>query len=90
ALSGNLSFLRVNMYIMFTVDLMHKIELGVWKTLCSHLLRMLGTCNTRLLYELDYRYREVPTFGSSTIRCFLNNCSEMREMVVHNSKDLLQ
>ena len=39
---------------MFVVDLMHEIELGVWKALFVHLLRILDTLG--LLPELDRRY----------------------------------
>lgn len=37
------------------VDLMHEIELGVWKTLFKHLLRILQASNKNLLNELDHR-----------------------------------
>ena len=40
---------------MFVVDLMHEFELGVWKALFTHLLRMLHAVDTSLLNELDYR-----------------------------------
>ena len=34
---------------------MHEFELGVWKALFIHLLRMLFGVNPNLLYELDER-----------------------------------
>lgn len=40
---------------MFVVDLMHEFELGVWKALFIHLLRMLDAFDSRLLDELDLR-----------------------------------
>jgi hypothetical protein len=41
---------------MLVVDLMHEFELGVWKSLFIHLLRMLEATDMTLLNELDRRY----------------------------------
>ncbi len=44
---------------MLVVDLMHEFELGVWKTLFTHLIRLLyaaGDGSDRLVIELDKRY----------------------------------
>jgi hypothetical protein len=44
---------------MLVVDLMHEFELGVWKTLFTHLIRLLyaaGDGTDRLVLELDRRY----------------------------------
>lgn len=35
---------------------MHEFELGVWKALFIHLLRILAAKNPALLHELDQRY----------------------------------
>jgi len=45
------------MYPMFVVDLMHEIELGSWRSLFIHLLRILEQegQGVRLLLELDRR-----------------------------------
>lgn len=40
---------------MFTVDLLHEIEIGVWRSLFIHLLRILH-CGDGLVHELDKRY----------------------------------
>ena len=32
----------------------------------------------------------MPTFGSSTIRCFATNASEMKKLAAHDFEDLLQ
>jgi hypothetical protein len=40
---------------MFVVDLMHEVELGVWKALFIHLLRILETVDKTLVDELDCR-----------------------------------
>lgn len=45
------------MYDMFVVDLMHEIELGVWKDTFTHLLRILRAVEgPKLIHELDRRY----------------------------------
>jgi hypothetical protein len=44
---------------MLVVDLMDEFELGVWKTLFTHLIRLLyaaGDGTDRLVLELDRRY----------------------------------
>ncbi len=44
---------------MLVVDLMHEFELGVWKTIFTHLIRLLyaaGDGTDRLVLELDRRY----------------------------------
>jgi hypothetical protein len=44
---------------MLVVDLLHEFELGVWKALFIHLLRILESVNPNLLHELDRRYVEL-------------------------------
>jgi hypothetical protein len=41
AFSDKLMPLGFNMFNMLVVDLMHKVELGVWRTVFIHLLRLL-------------------------------------------------
>ena len=41
---------------MLTVDLLHEVELGVWKALLIHLVRMLNTCGADKVHEFDKRY----------------------------------
>jgi hypothetical protein len=42
---------------MFVVDLMHEFELGVWKAVFTHLIRILYAASPggRLVAELDRR-----------------------------------
>jgi hypothetical protein len=97
---------------MFVVDLLHEFELGVWKSLFTHLIRILyaAASHGSLVAELDRRYvnfstfsyrelinfpvktrfRAMPTFGSSTIRCFATNASEMKKLAARDFEDLLQ
>ena len=45
------------MFKMLVVDLMHEVlvELGVWKAVFIHMLRLLDCQNESLKYELDQR-----------------------------------
>jgi hypothetical protein len=52
--SQNLAPFGFNLYPMFVVDIMHKFELGVWKALFIHLLRILEAVDKSLLIELDH------------------------------------
>jgi hypothetical protein len=40
---------------MLVVDLMHEFELGVWKALFIHLIRILQAADKTLVDELDRR-----------------------------------
>ena len=77
---------------MLVVDLMHEFELGIWKALFIHLIRILNATEVGdvLVNELDRRYRMVPTFGGNTIRKFTSNTSEMKRMAAHDFEDVLQ
>jgi hypothetical protein len=41
---------------MLVVDLLHEFELGVWRALFIHLLRILDSIDPDLLNELDRRH----------------------------------
>jgi hypothetical protein len=58
--SEKLSPLGFNLFVMFLVDLMHEFELGVWRALLIHLLRILYAVNKDLVHELDRRYVNRP------------------------------
>lgn len=50
---------------MLVVDLMHEFELGVWKTLFIHLIRVLYAFaggSDRLVVELDRRFASTPFY----------------------------
>lgn len=41
---------------MLCVDILHEFELGVWKALLQHLIRMLHAAGEPEIVELDRRY----------------------------------
>ncbi|KAF7371652.1 hypothetical protein MVEN_00021000 [Mycena venus] len=79
-----------NFYSMFVLDLLHEVELGGWKSLFAHLVRILQAEGEHLVDELDARFRKVPTFRRSTIRRFHANVSEMKKMAARDFEDILQ
>ncbi|KAF5351441.1 hypothetical protein D9758_013515 [Tetrapyrgos nigripes] len=83
----------LNFYNLFVPDVLHELELGVWKALFTHLLRILfaigGDSIQRMNKRLD-RFRRVPPFGRDTIRRIQNNASAMKQMAARDFEDLLQ
>ncbi|KAJ2914038.1 hypothetical protein MD484_g6384, partial [Candolleomyces efflorescens] len=77
---------------MLAPDLMHELELGVWKALFTHLVRVLyaAAADGSLVRELDARFRQISTFGGDTIRNFSNNTSEMKKLAARDYEDILQ
>ncbi|KAH9840199.1 uncharacterized protein C8Q71DRAFT_702877 [Rhodofomes roseus] len=71
---------------------MHEVELGVWKALFTHLVRILYASAPTgvLVFEMDRRYRQISTFGRGSIRRFAENASEMKKMAARDFEDLLQ
>src|SRR5882757_2085422 len=96
AFSNKLVPLGFDLFLMLVVDILHEFELGVWKALFIHLLRILEAKDSALLHEVDQRYaflkysliccsihhsyREVPTFGRDTIQRFRSNVSKLKKM----------
>ncbi|KZP19824.1 hypothetical protein FIBSPDRAFT_665092, partial [Athelia psychrophila] len=82
-----------NIYPTLVVDLMHEFELGVWKGLFIHLLRILEAYDKktkRTIHEFNRRFRLVPTFGRDTIRRFQNNVSDLKQLAARDYEDILQ
>ena len=54
--SDRLGRFGFDLYTMLVVDMLHEFELGVWKALFLHLLRIVEAVDKALLDELDHRY----------------------------------
>ncbi|KAK2459861.1 hypothetical protein APHAL10511_008125 [Amanita phalloides] len=80
----------LNHYDLFVPDLMHEFELGVWKATFTHLLRILVANGGQGIQMLNKRYRDVLTFGCTTIRRFGENVSSMKKLAARDFEDLLQ
>jgi hypothetical protein len=106
AFSERLLPLGFNLFPIFVVDLMHDFELGVWRSLFIHLLRILDSAGKNLLAELDRRWVTPFMSGNRThddyyryrnvpsfgtaIRKFSTNSSEMKKLAARDMENLLQ
>jgi len=45
-----------NLFVMFVIDLLHEFELGVWKAIFIHLMRILHAAGGNCIQELNRRY----------------------------------
>ncbi|KAK7434388.1 hypothetical protein VKT23_020234 [Stygiomarasmius scandens] len=79
----------VNFFLMFVPDVLHELELGVWKAVLIHLIRILFAYGSDTIQELD-TYRQVPTFGRDTIWKIRNNASAMKHLAAWEFEDMLQ
>ncbi|KAI0063164.1 hypothetical protein BV25DRAFT_453896, partial [Artomyces pyxidatus] len=90
AFSKKLSEYGFDFHEMFVVDLLHEFELGVWKGVFTHLMRLLYAAAGDAIQTLNERYRAMPTFGRDTIRKFHRNASGMKKLAARDFEDLLQ
>ncbi|KAI0026839.1 hypothetical protein K488DRAFT_91799 [Vararia minispora EC-137] len=81
---------RFDHFLMLVVDIMHEFELGVWKALLLHLLRILNSLGASKVQEFNERFRQINTFGASTIRKFSGNVSELKKLAARDFEDILQ
>ncbi|KAH8082791.1 hypothetical protein BXZ70DRAFT_958592 [Cristinia sonorae] len=90
AFSDKLSSYGFNFYKMLAPDLLHEFELGTWKAVFIHLLRVLYAAGGDRIQQLNERYRQMPTFGRGVIRRFTHNTSAMKKLAARDWEDLLQ
>ena len=53
AFSESLSPTGFDLFRMLVIDLLHEFELGVWKAIFAHLLRLLDSLKPSMVHELD-------------------------------------
>ncbi|TFY52773.1 hypothetical protein EVJ58_g9823 [Rhodofomes roseus] len=90
AFSARLAETGFNFYSMFVPDVLHEFELGVWKAIFIHLLRILHAEGKDRIQFLNERFRRIPTFGRNTIRRFSRNVSGLKQMAGRDFEDILQ
>ncbi|KAG6904966.1 hypothetical protein DXG01_005923, partial [Tephrocybe rancida] len=90
AFSETLGDLGFNHYQMLVVDILHEWEVGTWKSILIHLIRLVHESKGNNVGLLDARYRQIPTFGRDTIRKFAANTSELKRLGARDFADLLQ
>ncbi|TBU50952.1 hypothetical protein BD310DRAFT_835811, partial [Dichomitus squalens] len=79
-----------NVYDLFTPDLMHEFELGVWKSTFTHLVRILMAAGNDAVQELDRRFSLIRPFGRGVIRPFNGNVSAMKKLAARDFEQILQ
>ncbi|KAG6906052.1 hypothetical protein DXG01_016127 [Tephrocybe rancida] len=90
AFAGALGDFGFNHHQMLVVDILHEWEVGVWKSVLTHLIRLVHESQANHVSLLDARYRQIDTFGKDTIRRFSSNTSEMKRLGARDFADLLQ
>ncbi|KAI0633696.1 hypothetical protein C8Q77DRAFT_1157868 [Trametes polyzona] len=73
-----------NFYSLFVPDLLHEFKLGVWKSIFTHILRLLHAVGNDAIQEFNKRFRQIPTFGRSTIRRFSSNISDQGKLAARD------
>ncbi|KAF8599827.1 hypothetical protein BDV93DRAFT_448735, partial [Ceratobasidium sp. AG-I] len=91
AFSCRLGDTKFDIFAALVVDQLHEIDLGVWKSLFRHLVRILHSGDTSGLAVSNFnqRFRSVPTFGS-TIRKFSKDVASMGRLAARDFEDILQ
>ncbi|TEB21218.1 hypothetical protein FA13DRAFT_1800109 [Coprinellus micaceus] len=91
AFSKHLGETGFDIFSTLVVDVLHEYEIGVFKALFIHLLRILEACMTGsvLTNRLNKRYRDMPTFNQM-IRKFSSNVSELKRRAARDYEDILQ
>jgi hypothetical protein len=56
AFSEHLADFQFKLFLLFIVDLLHEFELGVWKAIFTHLMRILFAAGGTAIQELNWRY----------------------------------
>ncbi|KAG8749084.1 hypothetical protein FRC12_013578 [Ceratobasidium sp. 428] len=90
AFSSRLRYLGFDIFDALTVDFLHEFELGVWKSVFLHLLRILHSTSSSSVSILNERFRLIPPFGADTIRPFSEDVSDMSRPAARNYEDILQ
>ncbi|KIO27586.1 hypothetical protein M407DRAFT_23129 [Tulasnella calospora MUT 4182] len=80
-----------NYFVMLVVDLLHEFELGVWKAVFIHLVRLLHTLGPTVVDRFNERFRKIGNFGRATIRSFaFMNVTDMKNWAARTYEDCLQ
>ncbi|KAI0644637.1 hypothetical protein C8Q79DRAFT_913099 [Trametes meyenii] len=90
AFSRRLAVFGFDIYQALVPDVMHEFELGVWKSIMTHLVRIVTVVGASSVNELNARFAQVPTFGRDAIRRFGDEVSALKKMAAHNYEDLIQ
>ncbi|KAI0738103.1 hypothetical protein C8Q80DRAFT_1222726 [Daedaleopsis nitida] len=65
-------------------DLMHEFELGVWRGIFDHLVRLIQARGDKAVKEFNRRMRLMPKWGRDRIRRFYEDASTRKRMAAHD------
>ena len=60
------------MFLMFVVNLMHEFKIGVWRTIFTHLMRILNVVGGNAVQLLNERWVLLDVLGSFEVLTNLN------------------
>ncbi|KAJ1299373.1 hypothetical protein OPQ81_011048 [Rhizoctonia solani] len=89
AFLSRLGEFKFNVFDTFVVDLLHEVELGVWKSVLKHHIRVLHLSGSTAVTEFNKRFRMVPTFSDS-IRMFSDDVAGLSRLAARDFEDILQ
>ncbi|KZV64559.1 hypothetical protein PENSPDRAFT_561883, partial [Peniophora sp. CONT] len=81
---------KFDIFLALVVDFMHEFELGVWKAVLIHLIRMLYSLGQDKVDLFNERFRKVAPFGRDTIRRFAADVSSLKKLAARDYEDILQ
>ncbi|KZT36764.1 hypothetical protein SISSUDRAFT_988644 [Sistotremastrum suecicum HHB10207 ss-3] len=92
ALSQRLQEFGLDYHEILPVDLLHEIEIGEWKRLLLHFIRMLYSREPGDVWveQMNARFRAIPIFGKDTIRRLPQNVAGMKRLAARDYEDILQ
>ncbi|KAJ3019645.1 hypothetical protein NUW54_g25 [Trametes sanguinea] len=90
AFSRRLVSFGFNIYCTLVPDVMHEVELSVWKSTLMHLVCILVAQGASTVNMFNARFANVPTFGRDTICRFDANIAGLKKLAARDFKDLLQ
>ncbi|KAI0704524.1 hypothetical protein C8T65DRAFT_578127 [Cerioporus squamosus] len=84
AFSIRLAQYGFDVYDMLVPDLMHEFDLGVWKGIFIHLMRLLHAQGDLVVKEFDRRMRAMPTWGRDKVRRFWQDASARKKLAARD------
>ncbi|KAI0719739.1 hypothetical protein C8T65DRAFT_736307 [Cerioporus squamosus] len=91
AFSTKLGHLGFNIQDVLVVDQLHEYELGIWKRVFAHLVRIVEAAGGESsVHELNGRFRQVPGFGWTTVRKFVSDVCAMKRMAARDFENILK
>ncbi|KDQ05729.1 hypothetical protein BOTBODRAFT_122314 [Botryobasidium botryosum FD-172 SS1] len=76
---------------MLVNDFLHEWEIGDWKEIFNHLIRILYAVDPRLVFTTTLcNFRQILPFARDTIRKFVHNVSDAKRSAARDYEDVLQ